>query len=117
MGNTARNTAAWADRIGRGKLLLIPALLFALFTFAPAASGIEIEKEAEMFYEALKSGERLPLFKVDEAERTEENAYKIQAALFKKILEDTDDAVAGYKGADDLRHADTLHKNRESLCR
>ena len=34
-----------------------------------------------------------------EAEKTEDNAYKIQAVLFKNIIEATKDSVAGYKGA------------------
>ena len=86
-------------QVTQGKSLLTLVILFVLFSFASAATGIEIEKEAKIFEDALKAWERLPLSNLDEAEKTEDNAYKIQAALFKRILEDTNDIVVGYKGA------------------
>ena len=95
--NMAENIAALLSRLARRNLLLLPALLFVLFVLVPVAEGIE--NEAKILEDAMKAGERIPLLKLDDAERTEENAYKIQAILFKKILNSMNDSVVGYKGA------------------
>ena len=69
--NMTDNTAALLSRFTRKKLLLVPALLFVLFVFAPVAEGIEIEKEAKILEDAIKAGERIPLSTLDDAEKTE----------------------------------------------
>jgi 2-keto-4-pentenoate hydratase len=69
--------------------------LLAAFVFVPSAAGLEAEKEAEILYKAMQNGERLLFPQIGEAEKTEENAYKIQTLLFRKLLEGN--AVAGYK--------------------
>jgi 2-keto-4-pentenoate hydratase len=75
--------------------LSLPVLLFVVLALAASAAGIEVEKEAETIYKAMQNGERLLLIQADPAEKTEENAYKIQGLLFQKRLEG--DSVAGYK--------------------
>jgi 2-keto-4-pentenoate hydratase len=76
------------------------ALPFAALTLASAASaafGFEAEKEADAFYEAWRNEEPFQISQIETADKTEENAYKIQAALFKKIFAETSDSVNGYK--------------------
>ena len=98
-GNKAKNTAALLSRFTWRSLLLIPALLFGLFALVPAAAGIDIEEEAKILEDVIKAWERFPLSKLDDAEKTEDNAYKVQAVLFKRIIDSTNDSVVGYKGA------------------
>jgi 2-keto-4-pentenoate hydratase len=77
------------------RVWFVPLFLFVVLAFASSAAGIEIEKEAETLYNAMQAGERLLLSQADAAEKTEENAYKIQALLFQKLLEGN--STAGYK--------------------
>ena len=77
------------------RVLCVPVFLLAVFVFVSSAAGIEVEKEAQVLYKALQSEARLLSPQVGETEKTEENAYKIQALLFQKLLEGN--AVAGYK--------------------
>ena len=77
------------------RTLCVSVLLLTVFSFVSSAAGIELEKEAEILYKALQNGEKILLSQADAAEKTEENAYKIQALLFQKLLEGN--SVAGYK--------------------
>jgi 2-keto-4-pentenoate hydratase len=77
------------------RVWFVPLFLFVALAFASSAAGIEIEKEAETLYNAMQAGERLLLSQAGAAEKTEENAYKIQALLFQKLLEGN--SIAGYK--------------------
>ena len=76
--------------------LLSIALLSSL-TFVPAAVGMEVEKEADILYKALQADEKILLSQANASDKTEENAYKIQALLFKKLMDSASDSVAGYK--------------------
>jgi 2-keto-4-pentenoate hydratase len=77
------------------RVLFVPMLLFAVFALVSSAAGIEIEKEAETLYKTMQAGERILFSQADAAEKTEENAYKIQALLFQKLLQGN--SIAGYK--------------------
>ena len=77
------------------RTLCVSVFLLTVFAFVSSAAGIEVEKEAEILYKALQNEEKILLSQADAAEKTEENAYKIQALLFQKLLEGN--SVAGYK--------------------
>ncbi len=69
-----------------GGLLLVPA----------AALALDAAQEAETIYQAMSSGQKIPISPVPEAEQTMDNAYLVQAELVKKLSQN--DPIVGFKG-------------------
>ena len=81
----------------------LPRVLAALFLASglllPAgpAFAIDVAKEADAIFNAITSGNPIPISSVPESEQTEGNAYLIQEILHKKMMQKTKDTVVGFK--------------------
>lgn len=62
----------------------------AAFAFDAAAVG-------DALYRAVKAGEPFSLPELTSEDRTEANAYRVQAVLMEKLMTDNGDSIAGYK--------------------
>lgn len=77
--------------------LMTLALAVGLLFPAQAAFGINVAEEANTIFNAIASGNPIPLLGVPEAEQTEGNAYVIQELLHKKMMQATKDSIVGFK--------------------
>lgn len=68
------------------------ALLFAVPSFAFDAAEV-----SGAYLRAMKADEPLPLVEVAAGDKTEANAYKVQALLVEALLTENKDSVVGYK--------------------